>query len=171
MATASRKRRTREHVLEDLSINHVERHVFRCGWTVERMTHDYGIDLELFTFSKRGEVQEGVILLQLKARKHLPFRAGAATFPFRIDRRDLVYWIAQPLPVILVLYDANRDRAFWVYVQSYFHEKGSFNVFAAKATITVQVPTANIVSPASIRRFARFRDRVLDQIREVVHEE
>jgi hypothetical protein len=31
-----RKRRTREHVIADLSVNHVERLVLRCGWTVER---------------------------------------------------------------------------------------------------------------------------------------
>ena len=30
------KRRTREHVIADLSVNHVERLVLRSGWTVER---------------------------------------------------------------------------------------------------------------------------------------
>lgn len=29
-----RKRRTREHVIADLSVNHVERLVLLCGWTV-----------------------------------------------------------------------------------------------------------------------------------------
>src|SRR5437660_1542756 len=38
-----RKRRTREHVIADLSINHVERCVLRCGWTAERTRYDYGI--------------------------------------------------------------------------------------------------------------------------------
>jgi hypothetical protein len=45
-----RKRRTREHVIADLSINHVERLVLRCGWTAERTRYDYGIDLYMQTY-------------------------------------------------------------------------------------------------------------------------
>jgi len=44
MAEPRRKRRTREHVIADLSANHVERHVLRSGHTVERLVHDYGIE-------------------------------------------------------------------------------------------------------------------------------
>src|SRR5207302_7634395 len=54
MARPRRKRRTREHVLADLSVHHIEGHVLRCGWVVERMAHDYGIDLELHTFDRTG---------------------------------------------------------------------------------------------------------------------
>src|SRR5438309_953040 len=49
-----RKRRTREHVIADLSVNHVERFVLRCGWTVQRTTHDYGIDLSMETYNAAG---------------------------------------------------------------------------------------------------------------------
>jgi hypothetical protein len=35
------KTRTREHVLADLSINHVERQVLLCGFSVDRVQHDY----------------------------------------------------------------------------------------------------------------------------------
>jgi hypothetical protein len=40
-----RKRRTREHIIADLSVNHVERLILRCGWVARRMNPDYGIDL------------------------------------------------------------------------------------------------------------------------------
>jgi hypothetical protein len=59
MARLQRKRRTREHILEDLSVHHVEGHVLRCGWVVERMEHDYGIDLEILTFDRVGQVEAG----------------------------------------------------------------------------------------------------------------
>ena len=36
MAKLRRKRRTREHIITDLSVHHVEGHVLRCGWVVER---------------------------------------------------------------------------------------------------------------------------------------
>jgi hypothetical protein len=171
MRKPERKRRTRQHVLADLSVNHVERHVLRCGWTVERMVHDYGIDLELFTFDKTGAVQEGTVQMQLKATERLRRRPGGATFPFRVQRSDLGFWLAQPMPVLLILYEARKDTAYWLYVQSYFRSQTEFNLFAAAKTITVGVPVANVVTPAAVRRFARFRDRILEQIRKVIHEE
>jgi hypothetical protein len=41
-----RKTRTREHVIADLAVNHVERQVLLCGFTLERIVHDYGLDLK-----------------------------------------------------------------------------------------------------------------------------
>ena len=49
-----RKRRTREHIIADLSANHVERHALLCGYSVERVIHDYGIDLVTVHFRKSG---------------------------------------------------------------------------------------------------------------------
>lgn len=85
-----RKRRTREHVIADLSVNHVERQALLCGFSVERLVHDYGIDLELLTFNRRGEIEEGKILVQVKASDRLHIRPRKPTFTLQIDRRDLV---------------------------------------------------------------------------------
>src|SRR5436309_2496106 len=52
MRNLPRKRRTREHIIADLSVNHVERQALLCGHVVERRVFDYGIDLEMFTFTK-----------------------------------------------------------------------------------------------------------------------
>jgi len=46
-----RKRRTREHIIADLGVNHVERHILLCGHTAERVFYDYGYDLALTTFN------------------------------------------------------------------------------------------------------------------------
>ena len=35
-----RKRRTREHVIADLSVNHVERQALLCGYAIERWFHE-----------------------------------------------------------------------------------------------------------------------------------
>ena len=120
MARLRRKRRTREHVIADLSVHHVEGHVLRCGWVVERVAHDYGIDLELHTFDRSGQVQEGEVLLQIKATDRLRRRSGETPVSFRVDRRDVVRWRAELFPVILILFDARKDVAYWLYVQSYF---------------------------------------------------
>ncbi len=39
---------------------------------------------------------------------------------FRLDRADLHSWLTEFQPVILVVYDAPGDRAYWLYVQAYF---------------------------------------------------
>jgi hypothetical protein len=171
MKKASRKRRTREHVIADLSVNHVERHALLCGFVIEQLAHDYGIDLELITFNKRGEIDEGEILLQLKASDRLKLRPQQGAFRFRVERRDLARWLAEPMPVILIVYDARKEKAYWLYVQSYFGRQKEFNLFAAGKTITVTIPTSHVVDTAAMRRFARFRDRVLAQMNEVVHDE
>jgi hypothetical protein len=171
MARLRRKRRTREHVLEDLSIHHVEGHVLRCGWVVEHTQHDYGIDLELHTFDRSGQVQAGEILLQVKATQQLRMPNGSTSFPFRIDRSDLVLWLSEVCPVILIIYEKRRDVAYWLYVQSYFRRLTGFNLFMAGKTVTIHVPTANLLTSAAVRRFARFRDAVVAQNKEVIHDE
>lgn len=80
-----RKRRTQEHVIADLSVNHVERFILRCGWTAERTQHDYGIDLFMETFTDNGEVENGRILLQLKATDSLRRSADSAVIPIRLE--------------------------------------------------------------------------------------
>jgi len=171
MAKVTRKRRTREHIIADLSVHHVEGHILRCGWVSERLAHDYGIDLQLLTFNREGEVEAGRIFLQLKASDRLRLRSAQKTFSFRLDRRDLVHWMAQEMPVILIVFDARKDMAYWLYVQSYFRRLKGFSLFTAGQTVTVHLLTANVLTPATVRKFARFRDRVLSQMSEVIHDE
>jgi hypothetical protein len=135
------KRRTREHVIADLSVNHVERHVLLCGHIVERRTRDYGIDLMMQTFDASGEVEPGLVLLQLKATDHLKVVSAGRLIAERLERRDLLAWLKEPMPVILVVYDAQADKAYWLHIQGGFahfwppahfcgrlHKKGDMSV-------------------------------------------
>src|SRR5579859_4785210 len=94
-----RKRRTREHVIADLSVNHVERLVLRCGWTVERTRHDYGIDLDMHTYTPHGEVENGKVLFQLKATDALKRSADGTAISVRLEWRDLLFWVNEVEPV------------------------------------------------------------------------
>lgn len=82
-----RKRRTREHVIADLSINHVERLILRCGWTNERSSHDYGLDLYMDTYNINGEVENGRITFQLKATDALKRSADGKIISVRLEWR------------------------------------------------------------------------------------
>ena len=146
-----RKRRTRSHVIADLSVNHVERHVLLCGCTVERFWHDYGYDLLLTTYNANGEVENGDVRLQVKATDFLRYRRDGQSFSFRVEAVDLRLWLREVAPVILIVYDALREDACWLYVQAYFESLASFDLSRIEGSVTL------------------FRDAISDQLEEINH--
>lgn len=155
-----RKRRTREHIIADLSVNHVERQILLCGHTAERTRHDYGYDLLMTTYDANGETESGEVCLQLKATDTLPVLKGEGTISWRIARSDLARWMDDPFPVILAVYDTQAEMAYWLYVQRHFQAQPNFNVFTAGRTVTAHIPANNILDPAAVRQFAQFRDAI-----------
>ena len=120
-----RKTRTREHVIADLSINHTERPILLCGHTLEGFRNDYGLDLMMFTYDTTGAVEEDVVFFQVKATDILKVRADGQSLPFRVQCADIEFWLRHTFPVILIVYDARADRAYWLYVQAYFRQLAS----------------------------------------------
>ncbi len=158
-----RKRRTRTHVLADLSVNHVERHALLRGYSAERVRMDYGIDLVVDTYGRRGVVENGRILFQLKATDRIKVVAGGGAVTCRVERAHLSYWLGEAMPVILVLYDARADRAYWLYVQAHFESRPDFDLAQAAKRVTVEIPRENVVDREAMRRFARYKKAVLSQ--------
>lgn len=155
-----RKRRTREHIIADLSVNHVERQILLCGYTAELTRHDYGYDLLMTTYDANGEPEPGEVRLQLKATDTLPLLKNSESVSWRIERADLARWINDPFPVILAVYDAQAEAAYWLYVQRHFQRQSNFNIFTAGQTVTAHIPLTDVLDTAAVRRFARFRDAV-----------
>lgn len=114
---APRKQRTRQHLIADQSVNHVERVIIEAGHTAQRLTPDYGYDLVLFTYDEHGYIEPGSAYLQVKARETLDANAD---YVFDIDIRDYNLWMMEQDPVILVLFGAERRRAYWIHIQAYF---------------------------------------------------
>jgi hypothetical protein len=86
----SGKRRTREHVIADLAVNHVEKQVLLGGAVVERVTHDYGIDLILFTYDSAGEIESSNVFIQVKSTERLTWLRKRGQVAFRLERAHLV---------------------------------------------------------------------------------
>jgi hypothetical protein len=164
-----KKRRTREHVIADLSANYVERQALLCGYSVERRVHDYGIDLTLLTYDPEGNVENGQILVQWKATDHLKLVARGQLVACRIERADLRAWLHEPMPVMLVVYDARADVAYWLYVQEYLQQQPRFNAHRGSADVTLRIPRTNVVNTAALRHFAHCRDRLLAQMKGLQH--
>jgi Domain of unknown function (DUF4365) len=88
---------------------------------MEKFEADYGYDAQLHTYTDEGEYENGTVYIQLKATDNLePYRLKSGTLSFPLDRRDLELWLNQVLPVILVLFDAQQEQAYWLYLQQYF---------------------------------------------------
>jgi hypothetical protein len=143
-----RKRRTREHVIGDLSVHHLEGFILLEGHTAQRVEKDYGYDLFLMTFDELGYAESGLVWFQLKAKETL--RAVGSGYPFDLDIRDYNLWMAEEFPVMLILYDATRRRAYWLDIQRYFDEEPARRPKAGTKTVRVRVPARQIVNRRAI---------------------
>ena len=153
-----RKLRTREHVLADLGVNFVERQALACGFSVERVTHDYGIDVLLFTYNSAGEIENGHVEIQVKATEHPRYVDGGESLAIRIQAADIAYWQFQPMPVILVVYDATRDQAFWIHVQESLQTESTLK--SDRDRVTIRIPVAQLLTPEAMRYFQACRAQV-----------
>jgi hypothetical protein len=158
------KTRTREHIIADLAVNHVERQVLLHGFTMERIVHDYGLDVAVYTYNARGEAQEGAIYMQVKAAERVRLVRKGQAIAFRIERAHLQGWLTHFMPVILCVYDASTDRAYWLYVQQHYESLPGFSLFRVGETLTVHLPAAQVLAPAAIGQFANHLDSVRQQV-------
>jgi hypothetical protein len=149
-------------VIAAQSVNHVEQFIIDEGHTAERLASDYGYDLVLYTYDKEGYAEEDSVYLQLKASEKL-ITAGD-NFVFDVDLRDYTRWTREPMPVILILFDASKRRAYWVYVQRYFAADPSRKPRQGAQTVRVRVPKRQVVSRRAIKMMRAYKQGALEQL-------
>lgn len=162
-----RKLRTREHVLADLSANFVEKQALLCGYAVERVRFDYGIDLLVQTFNRNGEVESGRILFQLKATDRVRFLTRSKAIACRIEKADLTHWLEEPSPVVLVLYDAKTDCGYWCFVQQYFARLVGFALENCRERLTVQIARSDLLDRQAMKSLAKAKNAAAERYRKV----
>jgi hypothetical protein len=126
----------------------VERFIIDAGHTAQRFERDYGYDLLMFTYDEDGYLEPGSIYIQLKAAEILS-RTGSG-YVFDIDIRDYNLWMLERLPVILVLFEASRRRAYWLHVQTFFREDPARRPKTGARTVRVRVPIQNLMNRRAI---------------------
>jgi hypothetical protein len=156
---APRKQRTRQHVIADQSVHHMEGFIIDEGHTVQRLESDYGYDLVLFTYDDRGYIEPGLVYFQLKAAETL--QTVGSDYVFDLDIRDYNLWMREKMPVILVLFDASRKKAYWRAIQSYFREDVARQPRKGAKTVRIRVPPRQVVNRRAI---ATMRDLKRDAI-------
>ena len=148
-----RKRRSREHVIEEMSVNFLERKVLERGHMLVRApTREYGWDATMFHFSTKGEIENGEVRIQLKATDHLDDSAAYASC--RVHTKDLHYWYweDQQLPFILVLYDAKLNRGYWIHVRQNVDQL-RLEINPEQKTVELQIPWTNKLTVRTIDHF------------------
>ena len=81
-----RKQRTRQHVIADLSVHHVEGFILEEGHTAQRLGSDYGYDLIMWTFDEHGYAEPGAVYFQFKAMETL--EESGTDYAYDVDIRD-----------------------------------------------------------------------------------
>ena len=71
--------------------------------------------------------------------------------------------------MLLVVYDAQADTAYWVYIQACFQRQQSFDLSLIGDTVALYFPRANVVNSDAVRTFARYKADILRQQSEVIH--
>jgi hypothetical protein len=122
---------------------------------------DYGYDLIVSTFDEQGYVEPGLVFLQLKAAQTLAKSAG--TYVFDLDVRDYNLWMLERLPVILVMFDASRRRAYWLYVQEYVRADPSRRPKKGAKTVRVRVPERQAFTRRAVATLRAHKQAVLDR--------
>lgn len=153
-----RKQRTRAHIIEDLGFNHVERQILYAGFTVHRYSsnNDYGYDGLFHTFNEQGEYQNGIIFFQLKSTDQIQFLEKKKAFVFDLSRRDLELWLADTTTMLLILYDAQKELAYYIDLQSYFRNN-AIKIAEERKYIRVYIPTENLFTEFVAQSFRQLK--------------
>ena len=118
-----RKRRTRQHVIEGLGLNHIVKHILISGNVLRRYSeYDYGYDGAIEMFNELGEKQNRMFMIQLKSTDNIQLSIQKGGFAVDLSKQDLELWLDSSYPVLLMLYDAQREIAYFTDLQNYFNE-------------------------------------------------
>jgi hypothetical protein len=159
-----RKRRTREHVIEDLSENHLERQVLLKGHVLRRPERDYGVDVTMFHFADDGAIENGEVRFQLKATDRLNVIKQGTVISFPIKTGDLHYWGLEIYPFILVVFDAKAEIGFWLHVQEYVNLHPD-RANPDQQSVNVHIPVSNMLTVESVEAFRDMSLQIVDNLR------
>jgi hypothetical protein len=171
-SAAVRPERTREHYIEALSRNYVERLILIQGHTVDEPKSDYGYDIVMTTFDykgdvefRSGELENGNVFLQLKATDGLTVsKRDGKTISFEIKRRHAIVWEAELMPVYLVIYSVSDAAAYWLHMQPYLKSADFILPPEAQEKVTVHLSKDQVLDEPAIEEFRRYKSKVVEHI-------
>jgi hypothetical protein len=153
-----KKRRTRQHIIEGLGLNHIERQILLSGNVLRRFSdNDYGYDGMIETFNELGERQNQLLMLQLKSTDVIQQSPQNDGFIVDLSKRDLELWLKNDFPVLLILYDAQEEIAYFTDLQSYFNEN-RLSLNNVRKFVRIYLPPHSIFNKIAIQELQKKYD-------------
>lgn len=133
-------KRTRSHELETLSKAYLLR--FFSKWVCNEYNPDYGLDYKI-TIVENGEVTKDFFFVQNKATDNIDIKENEIYFV--LDVKHILSFIEIPIPVLLILYDAQNDCSYWLNLQRYYKEVliNEEKDWSKQKTKTLKIPLKN----------------------------
>jgi Domain of unknown function (DUF4365) len=133
------------------------------GWTVEDFRNDYGEDLLVHIFTDR-KATEYFFYVQVRATDHIDrfLRKQRAYIAHPIKTSQLEYWLRFGEPVLLIIWDAKKERFYWECIQTAIDESSiDESSMSGQKTVSIEVPTRNTLDKEGMRRIvARTKRRL-----------
>jgi Domain of unknown function (DUF4365) len=146
-----RKQRTREHIIEDLGFNYVERQILYAGFTVQRYApnKDNGHDGIFVTFDEMGDIETHLVQFQLKSTDSIQFSEKKKSFVFELSKQDLEDWLLDTNKMLLILYDAQKEVAYFEDLQVFF-KNNRLAFRKERKFVRILIPMTNLFVPEAI---------------------
>ena len=150
-----KKLRTRKHIIEDLGLNHIEKQILLSGNILKRnQGYDYGYDGTIDTFDEIGQADNPSFLIQLKSTDFIELSPQKAGFIVDLSKRDLELWLKSHYPVLLILYDAQQEIAYFIDLQTYFNENRLL-LKNVRKFVRVFLPPTSVFDKAAIKELQK----------------
>ena len=150
-----KKRRTRQHIIEGLGLNHIEKHILLSGNVLRRFSdYDYGYDAMIETFNEIGERQNQLFMIQLKSTDYIQQSPQYGGYIVDLSKRDLELWLENQLPVLLILYDAQAEVAYFTDLQTYFNEN-RISLKNVRKFVRIYLPPQSVFNKIAIQEFQK----------------
>ena len=83
-----------------------------------------------------------------------------------MDIRDYNLWTREKMPVIFVLYDATRRRAYWLTIQEYFRGDVARRPRGGARSVRIRIPRRQVVNGRAIAKMREIKWAALRQEQE-----
>jgi hypothetical protein len=154
-------------MISDLSFHYVGYQVAKSGFSFEAIHSDYGYDGTIVTFNSMGEVENGIIYVQLKASDRISYKIDNGLISFSVSKKDISYWEDEPFPVFLVLFNTEKECAYWIYFQKYLRKHFIESSKMQNNSITVYFDPENILNEKAIAKWRNEKQKLLRRLEEL----
>jgi len=118
----------------------------------EQLKHDFGIDAHIELKDENGNALGRMLGVQIKSGESYISWDNKGNIVYRPVERHIKYWAEYPLPVILVIYSPNEDKAWWCDVKEYISR---YPQILGSAPYKITIPSSSLLTVNSKEDFIR----------------